>query len=388
MLLASFSFVMPALAETAPTQPITVGLGSHGTDPSDGPNAKQLTVDTYNLYLGADLTPIITAPDRQEMVRRTRIAYEHVLWADFPARARAIARLLARQRPDVLGLQEVALWKEGPIGGPLRTTVDYLPILLKALEKYGLNYEVAAENTNFSGQLPISATRQVSFTDHDAILVRTDTPGRWRVSHSESHEYVARLTVPTAAGPFTIPYGWSAVDVTARGRTVRVANTHLEPTSPQIRNAQANELHAALATAAHPVVLLGDLNSPPSDSAGPYGQFTQGGYTDAWAAIHGPAGGFTAMQIELDAVPSTLDRRIDYVLYRPTHPEHPDLEQVRAARAIVIGDKLRDRTPSGLWPSDHASVVAALAISRQRHYPHNVSAAHRNTRSTFSGSVA
>ncbi|WP_236706039.1 endonuclease/exonuclease/phosphatase family protein, partial [Frankia sp. ACN1ag] len=323
VLIASFTFAMPALAETEPTQ--------------------QLTVNTYNLYLGADLTPIATAPDQQELVRRTRTAYKHVLWADFPARAQAIAKLLARQQPDVLGLQEVALWKEGPIGGPLHTTVDYLPILLKALKKHGLDYAVAAENTNFSGQLPISATRQVSFTDHDAILVRTGIPGRWRASHSESHEYAARLTVPTAAGPFTLPDGWSAVDVTARGRTVRVVNTHLEPVDAQVRNDQAKELHAALATAEHPVVLLGDLNSRPSDSTGPHGQFTQGGYTDAWAAIHGPNNGFTATQIELDAVPADLDRRIDYVLYQPTRPAHPGLEQVQAVRATVIGDKLRDR---------------------------------------------
>ncbi|WP_198145332.1 endonuclease/exonuclease/phosphatase family protein [Frankia sp. EAN1pec] len=383
VLLASFAFVAPALAETAPTQPIATDFSSHGTDPPDGPVTKQLTVNTYNLYLGADLTPIVTAPDQQEMINQARIAYEHVLWADFPARAQAIAKLLARQRPDVLGLQEVALWQEGPIGGPLRTTVDYLPILQKALKERGLNYEVAAENTNFSGQLPISATRQVRFTDHDAILVRTGIPGRWQVSHPESHEYVARLTLPTAAGPFTITRGWSAVDVTARGKTVRVANTHLEPVSPQVRNAQANELYSALVTATRPVILLGDLNSQPSDLTGPYGLFTQGGYTDAWATIHGPDGGFTATQIELDVMPSTLDRRIDYVLYQPTRPEHSDLEQVRAARATVIGNKLRDRTPSGLWPSDHAGVVAALTVSHQRHCLCDASPAHWNTWSIF-----
>lgn len=363
MLLSGFSFFLPALAQTPPNQSIAADFGGHRTDPPDGPATKQLTVNTYNLYLGAELTPIVTAPNQQEMINQARIAYEHVLWADFPARAQAIAKLLARQRPDVLGLQEVALWKEGPIDGPLRTTVDYLPILQKALRERDLDYEVAAENTNFTGQLPISATRQVSFTDHDAILVRAGVPGRWRVSHPESHEYVARLTLPSPAGPFTITRGWSAVDVTARGRTVRVANTHLEAVSPQVRNAQANELSVALATAAHPVVLLGDLNSRPSDSTGAYGLFTQNGYTDAWAAIHGPDGGFTAVQVELDVTPSTLDHRIDYVLYQPARPEHPDLDNVRAARAVVIGDRLRDRTASRLWPSDHAGVVAALAIA-------------------------
>ncbi|MEX5638005.1 endonuclease/exonuclease/phosphatase family protein [Parafrankia sp. FMc2] len=364
VLLASFSFIVPALAETTPTRTAMAGFGGR---PVNGPAAKHLKVNTYNLYLGADLSPVIAAPNLPEMIRQTRIAYRHVLWADFPARARAIARLLARQRPDVLGLQEAALWKEGPIGGPLRTTVDYLPILLKALREQGLNYEVAAKNTNFTAQSPIGPTRQVSLTDQDAILVRTGTTYRWQVSHSESHEYVARLTIPTAAGPITISRGWSAVDVTARGRTVRVANTHLDPDSPQIRNAQAEELRTALATAAHPVVLLGDLNAPPSDPTGPYALFAQGGYTDAWTAIHGPDGGFTAAQIDLDTAPSTLYERIDYALYNTMRPEDSDSGQIRAVRATVIGNKLRDRTFSGLWPSDHAGVVATLAISRPQH---------------------
>ncbi|SQD99470.1 Endonuclease/exonuclease/phosphatase (fragment) [Parafrankia sp. Ea1.12] len=361
VLLANFSFIVPALAETTPIRTAMAGFDGR---PADGPAAKHLKVNTYNLYLGADLSPIIAAPNLAEMIRQTRIAYRHVLWADFPARARAIARLLARQRPDVLGLQEVALWKEGPIGGPLRTTVDYLPILLKALREQGLNYEVAAKNTNFTAQSPIGPTRQVSLTDHDAILVRTGTTGRWRVSHSESHDYMARLTIPTAAGPIAIPRGWSAVDVTARGRTVRVANTHLDPDSPQIRNAQAEELRTKLATAAHPVVLLGDLNAPPSDPTGPYALFAQDGYTDAWTAIHGPDGGFTATQIDLDTVPSTLYERIDYVLYNSMRPEDSDSGHIQVVRATVIGNKLRDRTLSGLWPSDHAGVVATLAISR------------------------
>jgi endonuclease/exonuclease/phosphatase family metal-dependent hydrolase len=104
-----------------------------------------------------------------------------------------------------------------------------------------------------------------------------------------------------------------------------------------------------------PVVLVGDLNSQPDDAAGAYGTFTAAGYVDAWVVVHGPAGGFTAGQTELlDNVPSKLDHRIDYVLYQP--------QDVEAVTAEVIGEELDDRTAGGLWPSDHAGVVATLVI--------------------------
>jgi hypothetical protein len=35
--------------------------------------------------------------------------------------------------------------------------------------------------------------------------------------------------------------------------------------------------------------------------------------------------------------------------------------------ATVVGDKLRDRTPSGLWPSDHAGVVARFHLQKAKH---------------------
>jgi hypothetical protein len=62
----------------------------------------------------------------------------------------------------------------------------------------------------------------------------------------------------------------------------------------------------------HPVVLVGDLNSRPDDTAGVYGTFTAAGYADSWTVVHGPNGGFTSGQSELlDNVPSLLDHRID-----------------------------------------------------------------------------
>jgi endonuclease/exonuclease/phosphatase family metal-dependent hydrolase len=277
---------------------------------------------------------------------------------DFPSRAEAIARLFAEDPPDVAGLQEVALWETGPIGGQLSPSYDFLRLLLVALARHGLVYRPVAVNTNFTGSLPISATTAARFTDRDVILARVGAG--LRVSQPRSRNFTASLVIPTAIPglSFTVLRGWSEVDVKLRGRTVRFANTHLEAFSTEVRNAQARELAAALAPSRHPVVLVGDLNSRPDDAAGAYGTFVAAGYADAWVAVHGPEGGFTSGQSELlDNVPSLLDHRIDDVLYQP--------KGIEAVAAEVIGEELDDRTAAGLWPSDHAGVVAGLRLGRR-----------------------
>jgi endonuclease/exonuclease/phosphatase family metal-dependent hydrolase len=341
-----------------------VGMGTVGLAPAwaadghPGQARRHLGVATYNLYLGADFTPLFTATSQEELVQRAGQVYANVVKTDFPSRAEAIARLLAADPPDVAGLQEVALWETGPIGGQLRPSYDFLRLLLDALARHGLAYRPVAVNTNFTGSLPISATTAARFTDRDVIIVRAGRGAqRLEVRNPDSRNFVARLVIPTAVPglSFTVLRGWSTVDVKLRGRTVRFANTHLEAFSTDVRNLQARELAAALAPSPHPVVLVGDLNSRPDDSAGAYGTFQAAGYADAWVAVHGPEGGFTSGQSELlDNVPSLIDHRIDDVLYQPRH--------VRAVAAEVIGEELGDRTFAGLWPSDHAGVVAVLRL--------------------------
>jgi endonuclease/exonuclease/phosphatase family metal-dependent hydrolase len=112
------------------------------------------------------------------------------------------------------------------------------------------------------------------------IIARTDLPSsRLKVSNPESHNFTATLVIPSAIpGPsFRVPRGWSAVEVKVRGKTVRFVNTHLEAFSVAVRNQQARELTTALAGSAPPVVLAGDLNSAPDDSAGAYGTFAAAG---------------------------------------------------------------------------------------------------------------
>jgi endonuclease/exonuclease/phosphatase family metal-dependent hydrolase len=343
---------------------MTVVLGVVGPRPASAdppqPGQRQLIVASYNLYLGADLTPLFSASSPAELAQRAGQVYANVVKTDFPARAEAIAELLAANPPDVAGLQEVALWEIGSIGGPLSPSYDFLRLLLDALAREGLVYRPVAVNANFSGAMPISATTTVRFTDRDVVIARADRSNALlRVSNAESHNFAAQLVIPTSIPglSFAVPRGWSAVDVKMRGKTVRFANTHLEAFSTPVRNAQGRELAAALAASSHPVVLVGDLNSRPDDTAGAYGTFTAAGYADSWTVVHSPNGGFTSGQSELlEDVPSLLDHRIDYVLYQP--------RGVEALQADVIGDELNDRTFSGLWPSDHAGVAATLHLAR------------------------
>jgi hypothetical protein len=49
----------------------------------------------------------------------------------------------------------------------------------------------------------------------------------------------------------------------------------------------------------------------------------------------------------------TLTKRVDLVLTRGGF---------ETVSADVLGEEPGDRTPSGLWPSDHAGVVATLRL--------------------------
>ena len=142
---------------------------------------------------------------------------------------------------------------------------------------------------------------------------------------------------------------------TVAGRDIRFITTHLETGSAEpIQVFQAQELVAMIAADALPVVLAGDFNSDA------YGTTTKtyadilipGGLADAWS---GDGLGLTGSQTESLLGPSTLNRRIDLVFTRAS-------DDLVSLRSIVVGDEEADRTPSGLWPSDHAGVITSLRL--------------------------
>jgi exonuclease III len=84
----------------------------------------------------------------------------------------------------------------------------------------------------------------------------------------------------------------------------------------------------------------------------PYDILASSGFFDTWTLLHPTDPGFTCCNEAdlLNPVP-TLVQRIDHVL----------MHDGTAYRSKVIGTDPANRTPEGLWPSDHAGVTAALA---------------------------
>ncbi len=126
-----------------------------------------------------------------------------------------------------------------------------------------------------------------------------------------------------------------------------------------MRDDQAAELLSSLQASPLPVILAGDINSLPSDSAGPYGLFSGAGYVDSWVQAMDGDPGFTAGQPDdLNCMlPSTIDHRVDYIL----HDDAPALRAVPLT-GDVVGDSPNDCTATDppLWPSDHAGVVIGM----------------------------
>jgi endonuclease/exonuclease/phosphatase family metal-dependent hydrolase len=344
-----------------------------------GGDPAAVTVMTRNVYLGADITrparaaPGRSGPDALAVLGRANDQVREIVdQTDFGVRSRLLAAEIAAARPDLVGLQEVALWRAGPlelaaIGTPNATEVEYdfLDLLLAALRSRDVDYEVVqvSEASDVEGpafpdprQENGRTGRDVRLTLRDVILVRADSGVS--VRERGSGQYAARLTVDLAGAAFGYVRGFAWADVEVGGTRLRFVTTHLESDSAEVARAQAVELLAGPAAAsADPVVIVGDLNSlaDPPDPA--YAVLTDAGFADTWRPEAGPGNTFGLTERVRDDAPS-FERRIDYVLARGLGPERLD-----QAQGEVTGDEPADRDPAtGLWPSDHAGVVVRLAI--------------------------
>lgn len=357
-----------------------------------GTRSGEIKAVTQNLYVGADLFRILSATSPAQIPVAVGQVFGNIQQTNFPARAAAIADSIKEKRPDVIGLQEVSLLRaQSPsdffIGNPdsAQTVVyDYLQIFLAALKSRGLHYRVASQVQNVDMELPALVGfdpvtgaplfDDVRLTDRDVILVRKNI----KDANPVGVNFQVNLEVPVAGMPVAFTRGYTGVDVTARGKTYRVINTHLEVKGeglvPYIQMLQAQELVATLATETRPIVLLGDLNSPANDVIDPATgfvppimQFQWAGFADAWV-LAGGGPGFTCCQIELlTNINSGFYERIDYVLFR-SEALSPYGRKTRIS-ADILGDEAEDKTADGLWPSDHAGVFARIKSRvRPRHH--------------------
>src|SRR5215831_746930 len=319
---------------------------------------RQVTVMTQNLYLGTDLNPIFGAPNLPALFAAVGAGWLQVQANDFPARAEAIANEIAAAQPDLVGLQEAELYRtDAPPDGSAtpaeNVAYDFIQLLVNALAERGLSYEPVGVFNGTDVELPafFPPTLDVRFTDRVAMLARTDErTSDLKLSNPQSGTYPTALTITTAAGRITAPRGWVSVDVKIRGKSFRLITTHLEAFSPLVRNPQAAELLSGPANTDLPVVAVGDFNSGPGGDPGAYGILLAGGFSDAWPG----ADGLTCCHaVDLHNPNPTLTKRIDLVLTRGGF---------ETVSADVVGEDPADRTPSGLWPSDHAGVVATLRL--------------------------
>jgi hypothetical protein len=316
---------------------------------------------TRNLYIGADLAPLAAATSLPDLAVKVAQLFTTVQATDFPARAKVLAREIQDADPALIGLQEASLWRKGPPGvldGPATPATivvyDFLPMLQAELVALGLHYTVVTEQVTSDAEAPSALGFDVRLTQGDAILVKAGiAPDDLTVSNPSSGLYATFLTIPTIAGPLSDRRGWISVDVTANRRAFRLITTHLDSAVPAIRAAQAAELLSGPATTPLPVVLVGDLNSAPGES-GPsaYATLIGAGFVDTWTQANRRDLGLTCCHAKslLNPMP-TFTTRIDHVLARPG---------VRAIHARLVGADPANRTPSGLWPSDHAGIVTTF----------------------------
>ncbi len=340
---------------------------------AEGPSIASPKVMTLNLYVGADLSSF-DPPLILQTIQQT----------NFPERSKTIADEIDDRNPDLIGLQEVSniSLTFGPFGDPVLDpetgepvlVLDYLEILLADLEAEGETYVKASEIVNAKVSLPIDLKNNIwgNLIDRDVILARKATTS---TSHPRSGNYAVNFQVevplPPPLPPATVEFtrGWTTVDAVVNGAAFTFANTHLEvepdpetgagfciveknPIPCQIP--QAKQLvNEVLKDASHPTILLGDFNAEPGTAA--YHTVANAGFVDAWdeQIFDFNLNEDTCCQKEdLSNTFSKLDQRIDIIFVRT----EGDVSSI----ATVVFDRFWEKTPSGLWPTDHGSVVARL----------------------------
>ena len=131
--------------------------------------APEVTVMTRNVFLGADLAPAVNAPTIGQAIDGAGTIWNEMQRTRFADRARPLAREIKRSRADLVGLQEVALWrKQTPSDGgappisPIATAKsatqveqDFLAILRSALKNVGAKYRVVVVQKEFDAELPV-----------------------------------------------------------------------------------------------------------------------------------------------------------------------------------------------------------------------------------------
>ena len=324
------------------------------------PDTEPLTVMTYNVYVGGSAEPLLSVENLLQVPTEVANMYNNVIASDFPGRAAAIAKSIKTYQPHLIGLQEISLIRRQSPGDRIaggtvpaeEVVMDFLQILMDALQAESLSYQVAAQVENLDIEMPMftdTGIVDVRLTDHDVLLARSDVA----ISRPTSENYANMLTIEMLG--LEVQRGYAAVDATVAGVTYRVVNTHLESSAEENRVAQAQELVDVFSNETLPVILLGDFNTAAPDGTA-YQILLSAGYVDVWQMDSEGTGKTCCQDDDLLNEVSDLTRRIDQIFVG-------NLELPASVLTHTVGDKPSERLVSGLWPSDHAGVVAHLAPS-------------------------
>ena len=241
-----------------------VGVVPAAAQASGSSNLALPKVMTRNLYLGrgsqsgargARLS--VTPQPCLHLVRRTRAIWNQVVATNFPARAKVLAKEIDNDDPYIIGLQEVALWRSGPINGVKDATVVEYDFLDDPAAR-ARRRAAPSTRRRSSSRRPTSRARpqptcegSPASTMRDVILVRTDLPKALvSFSNPQSGNYANFISIsspgacpPSCYGAVEFKRGWTSIDIKLLGHPVaRFVNTHLESVASGDRWQQACEL--------------------------------------------------------------------------------------------------------------------------------------------------
>lgn len=344
----------------------------------EGWDDRSVDIYTQNLFLGGDTGPLFrpeVVGNDAALAQATLVFWAQVQASHVQERMAEIAEEIAVQDPDFVGVQEaLQFYTLDPVTFQPNGNayIDLLASLQAEIAARGLPYEVAVEQPTTSSALPLvnpstgQLVEYLGFTDRVAILRRTDVD----VSSTSGGLYA--WGIPLRPG-VEIKRGWAMVSFEDGGDTYHFLTTHLETQGAQpFHDMQADELLNVVTSGLDGITIVsGDMNSDaeatetdPSWTA-TYDKFIGAGYDDVWAlSPHAPGDrGFTCCN-DPDLVNSAgqLDQRIDFVLVRDSGESSEGLQRGHY-RSEVVEDAWNDLTPSGLWPSDHAGLLARIATS-------------------------
>lgn len=353
---------------------LPLAAGCDDNDPDDGTETT-VTVMSRNLYLGGDLFTLLDPACEGDAIVGcvAQLYFGSVVASDIPGRMGAVAEEIEANDPDLIGLQEVSLYRtQTPsdyLTGTLtpnasNVTFDFLQILQDSLAARGLDYEVVATNTNADVEFPSTLDgvtfTDIRLTDRDVILARSGL----QTQLVREFNFPLNITAVIPVGGVDVPFtrGFSEVLVTKDDVTFTFANVHLEVGGEAAPAQRAQAAYLAGDSGfgdTEPLILLGDFNADPDPEDEPL--FTDGyatliaAFSDAWTTLRTSDTGYTccfAANLDPDA-DTTLEQRIDLVLYQG------DVQPVEIDR---IGEEPGDQTETGLWPSDHVGVVSTLTV--------------------------